>query len=92
MHLVSDINGIITADHITVELSTTPMTMVVLTEGRVAAEALFELVKGQDQRGDAVIRIQKASIPNADWDAKMAEFAGIVREPVEWGKSGSGGI
>ena len=92
LHLVSDINGIITADHITVELSTTPMTMVVLTEGRVAAEALFELVKGQDQRGDAVIRIQKASIPNADWDAKMAEFAGIVREPVEWGKSGSGGM
>ena len=81
LHLVSDINGIITADHITVELSTKPMTMVVLTAGWVAAEALFELVKGQVPGG--VIRIQKASIPKADWDAKVAEFAGIVCEPAE---------
>ena len=90
LNLVGDINGTLTADHITVELSTTPTTMVVLTAGPVTAEALFELVKDQVPGGDVVIRIQKTSIP--DWDAKVAEFAGIVREqPAEWGKSRGGG-
>ena len=84
---MADINGTISADHITVELSGG---MVVLAEaaGSVAAQKLFLLIKAEvlANRADvtnaaAVIRIQKR--PIANWNEKVAQFAGKFRAPHE---------
>jgi hypothetical protein len=84
---MADINGTISADHITVELSDG---MVVLNEatGSVAAQKLFRLIKAEVLANQAdvtnaaaVIRIQKQ--PIANWNEKVAQFEGEFRASHE---------
>ena len=84
---MADINGTISADHITVELSGG---MVVLDEaaGSVAAQKLFLLIKAEVLANQAdvanaaaVIRIQKR--PIANWNEKVAQFEGKFRASHE---------
>ena len=83
LETMADINGTISADHITVELSDG---MVVLDEaaGSVAARKLFRLIEAEVLASQAdvasaaaVIRIQKW--PIANWNEKVAQFEGKFR-------------
>ena len=84
---MADINGTISADHITVELSD-GMVMLDEAAGSVAAQKLFLLIKAEvlANRADAtnaaaVIRIQKW--PIANWNEKVAQFEGKFRASHE---------